>query len=56
MIKHVAKPDDNITINNIGANLFTTRKKFEKLKNIFLKALSLDEKYQYSLCSYNDCK
>lgn len=40
----IAKPDDNITINNIGANLLQ-QKKFDEAKKYFNKALSLEEKY-----------
>jgi Tfp pilus assembly protein PilF len=40
----IAKPDDNITINNIGANLLQ-QNKFEEAKKYFHKALSLDGKY-----------
>jgi Tfp pilus assembly protein PilF len=40
----IAKPDDNITINNIGANLLQ-QNKYEKAKKYFHKALSLDDKY-----------
>lgn len=40
----IAKPDDNITINNIGANLLQ-QNKFGEAKKYFHKALSLDEKY-----------
>ncbi|MBF4473060.1 tetratricopeptide repeat protein [Flavobacterium sp. HJJ] len=40
----IAKPDDNITINNIGANLLQ-QNKFGEAKKYFYKALSLDEKY-----------
>jgi Tfp pilus assembly protein PilF len=40
----IAKPDDNITINNIGANLLQ-QKKHEEAKKYFYKALSLDGKY-----------
>ena len=40
----IVKPDDNITINNIGANLLQ-QNKFEEAKKYFFKALSLDPKY-----------
>ncbi|WP_426094061.1 tetratricopeptide repeat protein [Flavobacterium sp. DSR2-3-3] len=40
----IAKPDDNITINNIGANLLQQHK-FEEAKKYFHKALSLEGKY-----------
>lgn len=40
----IAKPDDNITINNIGANLLQ-QDKLEEAKKYFHKALSLDSKY-----------
>lgn len=40
----IAKPDDNITINNIGANLMQ-QNKFEEAKKYFNKALSLDSNY-----------
>lgn len=40
----IAKPDDNITINNIGANLLQ-QNKYEEAKKYFHKALSLDDKY-----------
>lgn len=40
----IVKPDDNITINNIGANLLQ-QNKFEEAKKYFYKALSLDNKY-----------
>lgn len=40
----IAKPDDNITINNIGANLLQ-QNKTEEAKKYFNKALSLDQKY-----------
>ena len=40
----LAKPDDNITINNIGANLLQ-QNKFEEAKKYFNKAITLDEKY-----------
>ncbi|CAM3009187.1 tetratricopeptide repeat protein [Flavobacterium frigoris] len=40
----IAKPDDNITINNIGANLLQ-QNKFGEAKKYFHKALSLDKKY-----------
>ena len=40
----IAKPDDNITINNIGANLLQ-QNKHEEAKKYFYKALSLDGKY-----------
>ena len=40
----IAKPDDNITINNIGANLLQ-QNKFEEAKKYFYRALSLDGKY-----------
>ena len=40
----IAKPDDNITINNIGANLLQ-QKKFDEAKKYFKKAITLDEKY-----------
>lgn len=40
----IAKPDDNITINNIGANLLQ-QKKFDEAKKYFNKAIILDDKY-----------
>jgi tetratricopeptide (TPR) repeat protein len=40
----IAKPNDNITINNIGANLLH-QNKFEEAKKYFYKALSIDPKY-----------
>lgn len=40
----IAKPDDNITINNIGANLMQ-QNKLEEAKKYFNKALSLDSNY-----------
>ncbi len=40
----VAKPNDHITINNIGANLLQ-QNKYEEAKTYFYKALSLDDKY-----------
>jgi Tfp pilus assembly protein PilF len=40
----IVKPDDNITINNIGANLLQQGKN-EEAKKYFYKALSLDGKY-----------
>lgn len=40
----IAKPDDNITLNNIGANLLQ-QNKYEEAKKYFHKALSLDDKY-----------
>jgi Tfp pilus assembly protein PilF len=40
----VVKPDDNITINNIGANLLQ-QNKFEEAKKYFYKALKLDSNY-----------
>lgn len=40
----IAKPNDNITINNIGANLLQ-QNKFEEAKKYFYKALRLDGKY-----------
>jgi len=40
----VVKPNDNITINNIGANLLQ-QNKFEEAKKYFYKALELDSNY-----------
>jgi Tfp pilus assembly protein PilF len=40
----VAKPDDNITINNIGGNLMQ-QNKYAEAKKYFEKALLLDNKY-----------
>lgn len=40
----VAKPNDHITINNIGANLLQ-QNRYEEAKTYFYKALSLDDKY-----------
>jgi Tfp pilus assembly protein PilF len=40
----VVKPDDNITLNNIGANLLN-QNKFEEAKKYFHKALELDSNY-----------
>ena len=40
----IAKPDDNITINNIGANLMQ-QNRLEEAKKYFYKALSIDDKY-----------
>lgn len=40
----VAKPDDNIAINNIGANLLQENK-IEEAKLYFVKALSINNKY-----------
>ena len=40
----IVKPDDNTTINNIGANLLQ-QNKFGEAKKYFHKALTLDKKY-----------
>ena len=40
----IVKPNDNITMSNIGANLMQ-QKKFEEAKKYFLKAIEIDDKY-----------
>lgn len=40
----IVNPDDNITINNIGANLLQ-QKKFDEAKKYFNKAIILNDKY-----------
>jgi Flp pilus assembly protein TadD len=40
----IVKPNDNITMSNIGANLMQ-QKKFEEAKKYFLKAVEIDDKY-----------
>lgn len=40
----IVKPDDNITVNNIGANLLQ-QGKIEEAKKYFLKAVQIDEQY-----------
>ena len=52
----IVNPNDNITINNIGANLLQ-QNKFEEAKKYFYKALSLDSNYpntHYALALISD--